>query len=62
MGPIEQVVEWLGRLQPTLFMATGFCEDVALVILGLSLAQWSLLAFLLGLGLSLWLLSRSRLE
>ncbi|MBK5932257.1 disulfide bond formation protein B [Halochromatium salexigens] len=60
MGPIEQVVEWLGRLQPTLFMATGFCEDVALVILGLSLAQWSLLAFLLMLGLSLWLLmSRS---
>jgi disulfide bond formation protein DsbB len=31
-------------------------------LLGLSLAQWSLLAFLLALGLSLWLLSRSRLE
>ncbi|MCF7977788.1 MAG: disulfide bond formation protein B [Chromatiaceae bacterium] len=57
MGPIEHVVEWLGRLQPTLFMATGFCEDLALVILGLSLAQWALLAFLLALGLSLWLLS-----
>ncbi len=57
MGPIEHFVEGLGVLQPTLFMATGFCEDVALAILGLSLAQWALLAFLLALGLSLWLLS-----
>ncbi len=54
MGPIERFVEWLGMQQPSLFMATGFCEDVALVILGLSLAQWALLAFLLALGLSLW--------
>ncbi len=57
MGPIEHFVEWLGMLQPTLFMATGFCEDTALVILSLSLAQWALLAFLAALGLSLWLLS-----
>lgn len=57
MGPIERLVEWLGTQQPVLFMATGFCEDTALVILGLSLAKWSLLAFVLALGLSLWLLS-----
>ena len=58
MGPIERFVEWLGMQQPTLFMATGFCEDKALVILGLSLAEWALLGFLLALGLSLWLLIR----
>lgn len=57
MGPIERLVEWLGMQQPMLFMATGFCEDIGLVILGLSLTKWSLLAFVLALGLSLWLLS-----
>lgn len=59
MGPIERLVEWLGMHQPRLFMATGFCEDPGLIILGLSLAQWALICFLLVLGLSLWLLTRS---
>ena len=58
MGPIERFVEWLGMQQPTLFMATGFCEDKALVILGLSLAEWALICYLIALGLSLWLLLR----
>lgn len=44
--PIEQAVEWLGQRLPELFMATGFCEDPEFVILGLSLADWSLLGFL----------------
>lgn len=59
MGPIERLVEWLGMQFPSLFMATGFCEDEALVSFGLSLAQWALLCFLLALGLSLWLLRRA---
>ena len=43
---MEQTVEWLGRLSPTLFMATGFCEDDKFKIFALSLANWSLLCFL----------------
>ncbi|MBK5939238.1 disulfide bond formation protein B [Halochromatium roseum] len=62
MGPFERLVEWLGMQQPMLFMATGFCEDQGLVILGLALAQWALICFLLALLLSLWLLVRSRGE
>lgn len=62
MGRIERLVEWLGMQLPSLFMATGFCEDEGLVILGLSLAQWALVCFLLALLLSLWLLARSRWE
>lgn len=48
-GLIERLVEWLGQLLPGLFLATGFCEDDGLVILGLTLANWSLLAFLAAL-------------
>jgi disulfide bond formation protein DsbB len=44
-GLIEQLVEWLGRISPELFLATGFCEEAELTILGLSLAQWSVLGF-----------------
>lgn len=42
---IERLVEWLGVRWPTLFMATGFCESKELVIFGLSLANWSFVAF-----------------
>lgn len=48
-GLIERLVEWLGQFSPGLFLATGFCEDDGLVILGLTLANWSLLAFLAAL-------------
>jgi protein dithiol:quinone oxidoreductase len=58
MGPIERFVEWLGMQQPTLFMATGFCEDKALVIFGVALAGWALLCFVAILVLALWLLLR----
>lgn len=44
-GLIEQLVEWLGIRWPRLFLATGFCESKELVILGLSLANWSFLAY-----------------
>lgn len=55
MGPIERLVEWLGLQSPDLFMASGFCEDTELVILGLSLANWALLTFAAMLTAALWL-------
>jgi disulfide bond formation protein DsbB len=41
---IELFIEWLGRLQPDLFLASGFCENAELTIFGLSLANWALVA------------------
>jgi disulfide bond formation protein DsbB len=45
-GPIERLVARLGEQFPFLFLATGSCESTELSILGLSLANWSLLAYL----------------
>jgi len=55
---IERLVEWLGQQVPGLFMATGFCEEKALVIFGLSLANWALVAFAVSLAAALWALWR----
>ncbi len=55
-GLIERLVEWLGQQWPALFLATGFCEDTELVLLGLSLANWSLIFFLACLGAAAWAL------
>lgn len=52
-GAIERLVEWLGQQVPELFLATGFCADEELVILGLSLANWALIAFLAFFGIAL---------
>jgi len=60
-GLIERLVEWLGQQMPAWFMATGFCEDEALVILGLSLANWALLSFILCLGIGVWALVQGEL-
>lgn len=51
---LERVVEWFGQQVPALFMVTGFCEDDGLALLGLSLANWSFLLFLVILGGALW--------
>ncbi len=51
-GAIERLVEWLGQRLPELFLATGFCEEKELVILGLSLANWALIAFAVFFGLA----------
>ena len=51
-GLIERLVEWLGQLSPSLFLATGFCEDAGLSIFHLSLANWSLLCFALLSGVA----------
>ncbi len=61
-GLIERWVEWLGQLAPDLFMATGFCEDPGLSILGLSLANLALLGFILSLGVGVWALVRRAMK
>lgn len=57
---IEQLVEWLGEKLPSLFLASGFCEDRALVIFGLSLANVAGLMFTGVLALALWQNWKSR--
>lgn len=42
---LEKAVDWLGSRNPTLFMASGFCENKELEIVGLSLANWSFICF-----------------
>ncbi|MTW22083.1 disulfide bond formation protein B [Allochromatium palmeri] len=59
LGPIERLVEWLGQQAPSLFMASGFCEDEQLTILGLSLANWAFLIFGAALVAGAWALWRS---
>ena len=44
-GVIDTVVDQLGEWLPTLFLATGLCEDQELVVLNLSLANWAAIAF-----------------
>jgi len=51
---IEQLIEWLGERLPSLFLASGFCEDRGLVIFGLSLANLAGLVFTGVLALALW--------
>ncbi len=41
----EQLVEWAGQQVPVLFLSTGLCSDPAWRFLGLSIAEWSLVAF-----------------
>jgi disulfide bond formation protein DsbB len=61
-GIIEQLVEWLGQQSPVLFLATGFCESKELVILNLSLANWSFLTYAALLAGSTALLISNRNE
>ncbi|NEX20316.1 disulfide bond formation protein B [Thiorhodococcus mannitoliphagus] len=58
-GTIEIFVEWLGELAPSLFLATGFCEDDAFKLLGLSLANWSLVSFCLLAVATAWTIRQS---
>lgn len=60
---IERLVEWLGQMQPELFLATGFCDEAELTILQLTLANWSLLGFAacLGLAFHAWRQPKERL-
>ena len=54
----ERLINWLGVQWPAMFMVTGFCTNKEWVFLGLSLANWSGLCFLLLLVGTLWLLFR----
>ena len=56
---IEQLVDWLGSLWPTMFMVTGLCKEKDWVFLGLSLANWSGICFLAIFVLSLLLFLRA---
>ena len=56
LGLIEDLVEWLGQQVPSLFLASGFCDETALVVLGLSLANWAMVAFATGLAIGGWAL------
>ncbi len=54
----ERLINWLGVQWPAMFMVTGFCTNKEWVFLGLSLANWSALCFLLLLAGIVWLLFR----
>ncbi|MDR3298928.1 MAG: disulfide bond formation protein B [Candidatus Accumulibacter sp.] len=56
--PVERLVDWLSGWWPSMFMVTGLCSEKDWVFLGLSLANWSGVCFLLLFGVSLWALFR----
>jgi len=55
---VERIVDWLGAQWPSMFMVTGFCTNKEWVFLGLSLANWSALCFLVLLVVAVWQLFR----
>ncbi len=57
-GLIEQIVNWFAEIWPQMFMATGFCSSKEWVFLGLSMANWSVLCFLVFLAVAGWLATR----
>lgn len=56
---IERLVDWLGMQWPFMFMATGFCTTKE-YILGLTMANWSILCFSGFLLAGLWVGWRNR--
>lgn len=52
----ERFVYWAGEKAPWFFEATGLCSDAGWKLLGLSIAEWSLLAFSIFTFLTLRLL------
>lgn len=55
----EDFVYWAGEKVPLLFEATGLCSEAGWKFLGLAIADWSLLAFIGLLTLSLIALVKS---
>lgn len=53
---VERLVDWLSGGWPSMFMVTGLCKEKDWVFLGLSLANWSGLCFLLLSCTAFWLL------
>ncbi|MCG5511803.1 disulfide bond formation protein B [Ectothiorhodospira shaposhnikovii] len=60
MGLIERLVEGLGQQVPTLFLATGLCDEMGPQWLGISFANAALAGYLLVFCLAAWALWRSR--
>lgn len=57
---IERLSYFLAEAMPSLFNVTGFCADEELVILGLSLANWALVAFCASFVVGTWALFSRR--
>lgn len=51
---IERLSYFLAEVMPSLFNVTGFCADEELVIIGLSLANWALIAFSVSFMAGVW--------
>jgi disulfide bond formation protein DsbB len=56
----ELLVDWAGERVPLLFTASGLCSDPGWKFIGLSIAEWSLLAFSFLTLSSLYALLRRR--
>lgn len=56
----ERMVDWAGEQAPLLFQPNGLCSDPAWKVLGLSIADWSLLAFTVALLVALYTATRKR--
>lgn len=50
----EQMVDWASEKMPLLFQISGLCSEKPWKLLGLSIAEWSLLAFVALAALSLF--------
>lgn len=55
---LERFVDWLGSVEPALFLATGFCTSKDWVFLSLSMANWSVLVFIAIIGYAVKVLHR----
>ena len=56
----EQLINWLGAKWPAMFMVTGACTNKEWVFLGLSLANWSAVCFVILAVYCGWLLRRRK--
>lgn len=56
----EMLVDWAGERVPLLFQASGLCSEPGWKFIGLSIAEWSLVAFCFLTLLSLFALLRRR--
>lgn len=56
----ERLVNWAGTHWPLMFEASGFCSEAGWRLFGLSIAEWSLLAFLVLAGAALVMVNLRR--
>jgi len=58
----EVLIDWAGERIPLLFYASGLCSEPGWKFLGLSIAEWSLLAFSFLTAVALYALLRRRIR